>query len=311
MRKGVLLVGTGRMARHYAAVLQALRVPAFALGRNEKRAKAFEQETGIVAQGGGVKSLDWAPETAIVAVDAEKLAAVAEEVLAVGVKKILLEKPGALTGSELKKLARYAQRAGARVWIAYNRRYLASVLKAQELVKKDGGITSFSFEFNERPTQKEAIKKLKAHKAVERKWFLANSTHVVDLAFFLGGWPEKLEGFSAAGPLWAPHPSLFSGGGITKKSIPFFYRANWELLGPWSVEIGTKKRKLILAPLETLREEIGGVVCPVPFRDSLDKKFKPGLYQQTKAFLAGKPDLPTVEEQIEHFAWFERMEKGR
>lgn len=308
MRTEILLVGTGRMARHYAAVLKALRVDVSAVGRSEKHAKMFQQETGIVAQGGGITSLNRVPKTAIVAVDAEKLAEVGKEALAAGVKKILLEKPGGLTRGELTSLAHTVGKK--QIYIAYNRRYLASVLKAQELIKKDGGVTSFSFQFNERPTQKQAIKKLGINSKVERRWFIANGTHVVDLAFYLGGWPTKLFGFSTAGPLWAPHPSLFSGAGVTAKNIPFSYFANWELPGPWSVEIETKKRKIILAPLETLREEVNGSVRSIPLHDSLDKKFKPGLYHQTKAFLTGRPRLPTVNEQVEHFQWFERIEKG-
>ena len=311
MEKEVLLVGTGKMARHYLAVLQALGITPTVIGRSEAGAERFTAETGVHAHSGGVrqwkKRASVVPARAIIAVNPEELANTASDCLRAGCTDILLEKPGALFKRDLVSVGRLAKKTGSRVHIAYNRRYLASVLEARSIIEKDGGVTSFSFTFTERVTTKKTITDMGTSPIVISRWFIANSTHVVDLAFYLGGLPEQLQSFTAAGPVWTPHPSLFAGSGITASGVPFSYFANWELPGPWSIEVGTSKRKLILAPLETLRQEVKGIISDVPFDNALDTKFKPGLYRQVQSFLHGTSELPTLEEQIAKFDWYEKM----
>ncbi len=310
-KQPIAIVGTGRMAREHAKVLKAMRITPIVIGRSREGVAAFEQETGLSADVGGLRGYKGTlPKTVIIAVDADLLPTVAKDAIRRGARRLLLEKPGALSFAELKKMDRVARAHRAQVFIAYNRRFLASALKARELIKKDGGPVSYTFNFTERLTAKESIKKLGISRATEKRWFIANSTHVVDLAFFLGGTPRVISGFAKAGPLWSPHPSLFAGSGVTTQEHPFSYRANWELPGPWSVEVGTKKRRLILEPLETLREEVDGAVKPVQFDGRLDKKFKPGFCRQMESFLGDGRDLPTLAEQIEQFSWYEQIEGG-
>lgn len=312
--ESILLVGTGRMARAYATVLSDLPCSTTAIGRSEEGAKAFQDATNIPTMHGGIETWErsgsGAPTHAIIAVGVEQLANVAAHVIRVGVKNILLEKPGALNQNELAELAKQSSAAGVKISIAYNRRYLSSTLRARNMIKEDGGVTSFYFEFNERLTQPQVLKDLKIDRSVVEQWFIANSTHVVDLAFYLAGWPRELKGFTAAGPLWAPHPTLFCGSGITANDIPFSYYSNWELPGPWSVEIGTLKRKLILSPLESLKVEKDGVVEEIRLENNLDIKYRPGLFQEVKSFLSENSDLPTIDTQIEHFKWYEKIWLG-
>lgn len=310
----LLLVGTGRMAHAYAEVLSALCVPVEAVGRSDEHAKRFAEETGVRAAGGGIGA--WrrrgtlAPTHAIVAADVGEMPRIAEELIELGVKRLLLEKPGALTKDELMLIFTRAQTVHAEVSIGYNRRFLASVEKAKDLIAEDGGVISFYFEFNERTTQPERIRGMRVPEKTVARWFIANSTHVLDLAWHLGGEPQALSGFSSAGPLWAPHPTLFSGAGITKSGATFSYFANWEIDGPWLVELQTAKRKLVLNPLEKLYEERDGVLVNVPYDDSLDVTFRPGLYQETKSFLADSSVLPTLKEQCDRFAWYEKVLTG-
>ena len=133
-------------------------------------------------------------------------------------------------------------------------------------------------------------------------FFLGNSTHVADLAFFLGGKPKELATFQKGGLDWHPTASVFSGAGITDKNALFSYHANWEAPGRWSVEILTPKHRLYFKPMETLQiQEIGSVaVNPVQIDDTLDKEFKPGLYLQVKSFLDGKTEkFCSLQEQKE------------
>ena len=307
----VLLIGTGRMARAYAKVLTTLNVPAIAVGRSEEHARTFERETDMKALSGGLSS--WkktAPEIpthAIIAADVEAIPVIARELIDTGIKHLLLEKPAALGKVELTPLQTHAKNNSASVSVGYNRRFLSSVQKAKELIAADGGAISFYFEFNERTTQPERIKGMNTPERTVERWFIANSTHVIDLAFYLAGEPIALSGFTAAGPLWAPHPTHFSGAGLAEDGAVFSYYANWEIDGPWLVEIQTPKRKLVLNPLEKLNEERGGVMVPVECDDSLDTAFRPGLYREVECFLSGTGDLPTLEEQILRFDWYEKM----
>ena len=63
----------------------------------------------------------------------------------------------------------------------------------------------------------------------------------------------------------------------------------------------------MLAPLETLRSEEGGILRDVPFDASLDAKFKPGLYREVETFLKGRTELPTLQEHIRQFDWYDTM----
>ena len=64
-------------------------------------------------------------------------------------KNILVEKPAGLNKQKIMEVSELAKEKDAQVYVAYNRRYYASVLKAQEIIAEDGGVTSFNFEFTE------------------------------------------------------------------------------------------------------------------------------------------------------------------
>jgi len=298
----VLLIGAGKMAVEYARVLTALRHPFVVVGRSADSTQQFTAKTGAAASKGGLKS--WLPGRhvipayAIAAVDVEQLAGVVELLLRQGVKKILVEKPGGLHAGEICRLSSLAAREEADVFVAYNRRFYASVKRARELIDVDGGVRSFSLEFTELSKQVEALELSSVLKA---NWLLANSTHVIDLAFHLGGTPTRLSCFSAGSTSWHPAAAIFAGAGTTLEGALFTYRADWGSLGRWSIEILTSKRRLFLCPLEELQEQIKplGEKRKLNFDDRLDRDFKPGLYRMIRAFLYNKDasSLLTVKNQ--------------
>ena len=286
----LLLVGSGRMALDYAKVLQALGIPFDVIGRRPETCAAFAAKTGVEPLSGGLIAafarLVTCPQSAIVTVDVEQLASVTEYLLIRGVRRILVEKPAGLNAAEIAATARLAKQKGAEVFVAYNRRFYASTQKARELIVADGGVTSFFFEFTEWSHQ---IATLPTPKPVKRQWFLCNSSHVCDLAFFLCGGPSELSTHSKGALDWHPAGAQFVGCGVSVTGAPFSYHSNWESAGRWGVEICTRKRRLYLRPLEALSEQMRGdlVLAPVPLDDRLDKEFKPGIYEQTRAFLGG------------------------
>ena len=119
-------------------------------------------------------------------------------------------------------------------------------LSPQDIIKLDAGVTSFNFEFTEWANTIEPLVKAEG---IKEKWFLGNSTHVVDLAFYLGGKPKKISTFTSGSLVWHPSSSVFAGAGITDKDILFSYSANWESAGRWTVEVLTKDNKLIFEPM--------------------------------------------------------------
>ena len=234
----------------------------------------------------------------------EQLAAAALQLLDYGVKEILLEKPGFGNIADLEELTAAIDRTGGRVFLAYNRRFYSSVLKAEEIIRQDGGVMSFHFEFTE---WAHTIKPENYAKVVLDHWLLGNSSHVIDTAFFLGGHPREISCYRSGGLSWHPAASVFAGAGVSDHGALFSYCANWEAPGRWAVEILTKKHRLYLKPMESLQiQDIGSVaVNPVEIDDRLDKEFKPGFYLQTQAFIKGDYarfcSVGQQKEHIEHF----------
>jgi predicted dehydrogenase len=291
LNANVWLIGAGEMAIDYAKVLQAQNVAFDVCGRGAKSAKNFNEKTGVPVHQGGLQSwLDRGPSVpsaAIVAVNVEQLAETTLSLLRYGVRRVLVEQTAGLDLEDINLVANEAGKKAAEVYVAYNRRFYASVLEAQEMIASDGGVISFTFEFTE---WSHVIAGLDTNPRVKEHWFLANSTHVIDLAFYLGGRPKELISYTTGGLSWHPSASVFTGAGITEKGALFSYHANWESPGRWGVEILTRKHRFIFRPLEKLQvQRLGSVVIEeVKVDDELDQKYKPGLFLQVKAFVTGK-----------------------
>lgn len=299
--KTIWLIGTGIMGIEYAKVLISLNANFIAIGRSVLSVEKYELETGHKAIAGGLDKFlsenPLLPDRAIVAVGIESLSEIAIKLLEYGVLNILQEKPGIGYPSEIDSLVDKANKKKANLLLAFNRRFYSSVKKAKEIISEDGGVSSFSFEFTE---WSHIIKTLIKTKVEHNTWFLGNSTHVIDTAFYLGGKPLKINAYYKGGFDWHPSSSVFCGAGISEAEALFSYQANWEAPGRWGIEICTNKHRLLLKPLEILQiQSIGSILIEqVNIQGQLDKKFKPGLYLQTKAFLEGEySDFCTIQEQ--------------
>lgn len=310
----IWIIGAGAIAIEYTKVLEALGQEFVTIGRGHNSATTYCEATGIKPIEGGIdayiETKPSIPHFAIVAVNMDSLAATTIALMKCGVKKIFCEKPGFNEPSELEEVYQVAKETGAKVYYAYNRRFFASVLKAEEIIKEDGGITSMNFEFTE---WGHVIAKTKHPAKVKENWMTANSSHVIDLAFFEGGEPEQMSSFTSGELSWHK-PSCFVGAGVTKKGILFNYQANWDAPGRWSVEFQTPQHRIYLKPMEQLQlQDKGSVkVYPVEIDDHLDKKFKPGFYLETKAFLGDRTDrLCSLDEQVRHLSHIYKKILGR
>jgi predicted dehydrogenase len=289
----VLLVGAGPMATAYAAVLTAEARPLTVIGRGAGSASTFEAAVGVQPELGGLDAWIAAGNRpagpAIVAVTVDQLLPTTLALLEAGATRILVEKPAALSVAELAQLEQVAHRAGADVRVAYNRRFNTSTRAARRIVEEDGGVRSFTFDFTEVAARVGAT----AHPDhVKQAWLLANSTHVIDLAFFLGGSPATLTPYQAGELAWHRAGARFAGAGVTTAGALFSYLADWEAPGRWGVEVRTDHHLLRLRPLEQLEAQRHGSfeTEDVDLDDELDRRFKPGLFRQVQAFL--DPDAP-------------------
>jgi predicted dehydrogenase len=300
--KKLLLIGTGPMACDYMKVIQALNISVEVIGRGETSALEFEKKTGVRPYLGGLQkylSENVVEEStfAIISTGTESLLSLLTALLQAGIQKVLIEKPGALSIEELVSNRSSLENYFDRIFVAYNRRFYQSVLAAEKLIEQDGGLKTVHFEFTE---WVHLIESAEILDSVKSNWFFGNSTHVVDLAFFFAGRPKEMSAYSVPGELIWHNKTNFAGAGITESNVVFSYVSNWESAGRWAIELMTNKRRIILKPLEgILIQERGSVaIVSYHFDDSIDKDFKPGLYNQVIAFLNGDKRLLNMEEQI-------------
>ncbi|NBX79956.1 MAG: gfo/Idh/MocA family oxidoreductase [Flavobacteriales bacterium] len=306
----LLLVGTGYMGKAYATVLKKLNIEFDAVCMSEQSAISFSKEFECTCLSGGIESIDFNKHkynSAIIAIGIENLKSACEKLINNRIKYILIEKPAGLNSTEIIDLNDFALNSSCQVFVAYNRRFYASVLKAKEIIESDGGILSGNFEFTE---WSQKIAPLQKAEGVKENWFLANSTHVVDLAFFLMGKPKEMHSFTSGKIDWHS-PAIFSGSGKTNANVIFSYNANWLSAGRWRVEVLTTKRKLILAPMEELQEQLVNSIEVRKVENidySIDSEFKPGIFLQTKAFVEQEFDkLKTLQEQTEDLIIYDKI----
>ncbi|MEY8338958.1 Gfo/Idh/MocA family oxidoreductase [Lachnospiraceae bacterium 62-35] len=298
----VLLAGAGNMGMEYARVLDALNVSYTAVTRGEEKAITFEQKTGHRAVTGGIEKFILNHErnynAAIVALPVPLQKECVLLLIKSGIRKILLEKPGSFYIHDLQEMNQIAKENNADIKIAYNRRFYNSVLEAEKLINEDGGISSIFFEFTELYCKK---------KEDLQEYFMGNSTHVMDLAFYFGGMPKDISGFTKIDD----KDLIFTGAGITEKGILFSYMANYCAPGRWGVEVMTPKHRLIFRPMEKLHiQELNSFrIYEWEIADQDDILFKPGLYKEVKTFLydMSNPRLLSSEEQEMHMGCYNQI----
>ena len=304
------LVGAGPMACEYAKVLSAEGHDFEIIGRSEASAARCEALTGIPVRRGGLLSAlseSGPPGLAVVAVGVDQLAAVATALVTAGTGRVLVEKPAGVDSSEIRTLWRVAEQSSAEVLVGYNRRFYASVVAARRVIEEDGGATSCVFEITE---DSKNIAELDLPDAVKASWFLANTSHVIDLVFNLCGEPIELSTQTSGSLPWHPSSARFVGSGLTEHGVVFSFHGDWESPGRWGVEVCTRQRRLVLRPLEQLRMAVRGseAIEEVDIDNQLDREFKPGLHGLTRAFIKGEDRLLChIREQVERCGIYDKI----
>ena len=302
-----LLVGCGYMAKEYVAVLNDLQIVPQVIGFSKENAELFEKTTGLNTSYGGLdKFLANNASTFSHVIIATNVSSLAKNIISCidfGIKDILVEKPAGVTSSEVIKA--YNHNKASNISVAYNRRYFASVRKAKTLIEQEGGAKTCHFDFTERSHE---IEKLNKPPIELQNWLLANSSHVIDMAFNLVGYPSTIKAYSSGKLAWHKK-SLFSGIGITDSNCYFTYNSNWNAGGQWKVEITTEENKYVFRPLEQLKVIRKGRSTeePIEISDDLDNKFKPGLRYLVDCFFSGSNELCSLEEHVKMLPIYENI----
>lgn len=300
--KTVWLIGSGPMAIEYAKVLDHQDTPYTVVGRGESSADSFTEKTGKeVVKGGLEHFLEGKPKAAdkaIIAVGVLDIYEAATKLLKYGVNTLLLEKPGVVTEEQASQLlALQNEYTGSEIRIAYNRRFFRSVIELKKLIEQEGGVTSFNFEITE---WAHVIEKLPKSEKELKRWVLMNSSHVIDLAFYLGGKPDKWACYRSGSLDWHPSAARFTGAGTSETGALFSYFGDWESAGRWSVEVLTQQNRYVLRPMEQLQVQQRGTIGlkPVELKPEEGEKLKEGLLAMVKDFLAEEYDtLVSLDEQ--------------
>jgi predicted dehydrogenase len=305
LAKKVLIVGSGYMASEYAKVLSSLKVDYEIVGRGLKNCKKMKEKFSVEVFSGGIENFTTKKDLSkyshiINTVNIHLLNETTQILIKGGAKKILLEKPGDLNISGLKKLSELSNNNDADILIAYNRRFYSSVVNLKKLVKNDGGILSVHFDFTEWIHK---INPAKYDKKSLKKWIMCNSSHVIDTVFYLIGIPKSLNSYAFGEKKieWHPNASAFLGFGVSEKNIPFTYHSNWQSSGRWSIKVLTKSGTYYLEPLEILKkQEIGSInIEKINLNYSYDENFKPGIYNQVNNFIRNNfDDFCTIKDQL-------------
>lgn len=297
----VFLIGAGPMAALHADVLAAMDVEVTIVATSATRAEPLAKKHGMAFYDKGLQGALTdlpRPDAAIVALPVNKLAQAGCALAKAGVPRILLEKPGALNADELNAVEDAAQASGAEVFIAYNRRFFTSVMEARRRIAAAERVLSVNFEFCENV---DVISGLPTPDEIKQAWVIANSSHVIDLAFHLCGQPTKWHHETHGSLPWHTAGADFRGMGETEAGAQFSYFADWRGPGRWGLEIVLPHERLILRPMEALEVMARGSFSaqPVTLEGDLDQRFKPGLYAQTEGFLAPQvsPVLVTLAQQ--------------
>ncbi|WP_018693935.1 Gfo/Idh/MocA family oxidoreductase [Algicola sagamiensis] len=313
----IWLIGAGHMATDYVDVLKKMNVHFQVIGRSEKNAQRLQKEKEISVQAGGLAT--WLaqqpelPEAVIVAVDVDDLYETTHQLITYGVQKILIEKPGGINFEEISHLNEYASAKSCAVYIAYNRRFYASVIEAKRRIEQDGGVSSFHFEFTE---WSDAIGGLPKSSRCKENWLLANSSHVIDLAFFIGGQPENFHAYQGGQSRlqWHPQSAIYTGAGVTETGAFFSYCANWDAPGRWSLEFMTEKNRYVFRPMEVLQVQERNSVHfeEVQCDYSRETDLKSGLCDQVHGFLQAdvSPEIMRLGMQVRKQAIYDTILHG-
>ena len=305
--KSVAIIGSGIMAYHYSSAFSTLGITDVELiGRSKKTldqiCKKFHFKDINQNYNDGLKTLS-EKDLLIIATPIPDLIPATKLALKFKQKNILIEKPGSLYYDQLLKLNKIKK--SQKIFVGYNRLFYPSFQKLSELIKQEDGINSCNFTFTE---WIDRINFKKYPKEVTSRWGIANSLHVISMAFRLIGMPKKITCIQSGKLTWHKTGSVFTGCGVSKNDIPFSYGADWSSSGRWGIEVTTKKNAYKLIPLEELYRcpRNSTIWTPVKFSKKYPK-IKDGITEQITTILTKNKKNSSNLVSLKEAATFNRV----
>lgn len=303
MTTNIAIIGAGYMATEHARAFAAqpnTRIVGVT-SRTRERAEVLAQPYGA-AVFDDIDTL-WSETRAdavVVAVSELAMAGVCDTVFR-HPWACLLEKPVGVDLADARTIQQSANQAGARAWVALNRRSYASTRAALSQIEPTGRRLVTVLDQQDM----DSVRLLGTPEAVIRNYMFANSIHLID--YFQVFCRGTLTSVDVTAP-WTPEdPSHVVATLQYSSGDRGVYQALWNGPGPWAVTVATPAARFEMRPLESLTVQLRGerrVTAADP--DPIDTEYKPGLHWQAAEFIkstnGGKPDLATLDEAVESMA---------
>lgn len=303
MTTRIAIVGAGYMATEHARAFAAqpdTRIVGVA-SRTRERAEVLAEPYGADVFD-DVETLwrETRADAIIVAVNELSMAKVCDAVFR-HPWACLLEKPVGVDMTDARAIQASAKRAGARTWVALNRRSYASTRSALAQIAPTGRRLVTVFDQQDM----ESVRSLGTPEAVVRNYMFANSIHVID--YFQVFCRGVLTSVEVTAP-WTPDdPSHVIASLQWSSGDRGVYQALWNGPGPWAVSVATPNARFEMRPLESLTVQLRGerrIAAVEP--DPVDADFKPGLHRQAAEFIKAangdQNSLATLDEAVESMA---------
>lgn len=282
--KKVALVGYGKFAPKHLEVLRALECDVVAAcNRSEAGRKKATEEGKIPRTYATIGELiaKEKPDGILCTASVDGIYPAAKEILASGIPT-LLEKPQGTTLPEFDELCALAKKHGTPVMAAFNRRHYSVVRKAMEDLGGPQNVTGVFIDWTEDPQH--LLNTGHTRHQVERMIF-GNSIHGLDLlTWFAGAIPNPqvvARNHDREAFRW-----VMALQGVSARGAVVSFRNQWDSPGRWRVEVTSKDRRYLFAPLETCKvTQKGTKEERVLEPDPIDASFKAGLHAQARKFV--------------------------
>lgn len=285
MTTRLAVAGYGAMAARHLEVFRALGVETVAAcNRSPEGQRRALDEGGVLRTYASAAEMveTERPDGVLVAASVMSQFALTRELIPLGVP-LLVEKPPGTSAAEAKTLAQLAAAHGTPVMVALNRRFYSVLERALAGVGGRAAVTRVDVDWSEDP---EKMARAGHPAEVLPRLVFANSLHGLDLLTWLAGpliapriTGEDLDP-SAPRPRWR-----MAAEGTGETGILASFRSTWTTPVPWRLTFETREARVVSAPLETAVIDRPGRAPEVIEPDDDDRRFKPGLMGQARAFL--------------------------
>jgi len=274
----IALIGAGYMAEEYLKVFSSKKIQCEGIySRTLSKAKKLKNKYNIKKLYSSLNDLksDNEIKAIIILVNEDSTQNLINS-LDINKYRILCEKPIGMNLNETKKII--SKISIKNFYVALNRRFYDSNIKAKKLIKKINGKRLISIRDQETQNSKSDIR--------NNNWMYLNSVHLIDyINIYARGKIvniKKIKKFKNY--QFSQHLVILY---FSSKDEVIYY-CNWNSPGIWSVNVIQKNHSIEMKPLENLVEEkiIKGKRIRI-FHDQskFDTKFKPGLFNQVNEFL--------------------------